>query len=175
MPDRADRASTPPGPPLADDDFKALGAFRLALRKFLAFSQAGSQALGLTAQQHQALLAVKAHEGPYAMSIGELAESLLIKNHSAVGLVERLVKRGLLLRDAAAEDRRRVLLWLTPESETILETISRNNLHQLKGSTQALADLLAALSRLEERSVSAIPPPPPRSETSGRRPKRSHQ
>src|ERR1700731_4029451 len=98
MADRARRGSKPAGPPLSDAGFKALGGFRLALRKFLAFSEAGSRALGLTAQQHQALLAVRAREGPHAMSIGELAESLLIKNHSAVGLVDRLVKRGLLLR-----------------------------------------------------------------------------
>ena len=39
------------------------------------------------------------------MSIGELADSLLIKNHSAVGLVARLVERGLVRRHAAGLSR----------------------------------------------------------------------
>ncbi|WP_293676373.1 helix-turn-helix domain-containing protein, partial [uncultured Phenylobacterium sp.] len=75
---------------LSPGDYQALGAFRQALRRFLAFSESGARTLGLTPQQHQALLAVRAHPGPGAISVGELARALLIKNHSALGLVDRL-------------------------------------------------------------------------------------
>lgn len=134
---------------LATADYQALGAFRLALRRFLAFSEAGARALGLTPQQHQALLAVRAHAGPTAMSVGELADSLLIKNHSALGLVDRLVERGLLARAPAPHDRRRVALTLTEAGAQVLETISRNNLGQLKSTVPVFTDLLQALEQLE--------------------------
>ena len=96
-------------PKLTEEDYAALGAFRHALRKFMAFSEAGARAHGLTAQQHQALLAIRTHAGEEPMSIGELAECLLIKNHSAVGLVGRLQDRGLVVRRISAELRPGVL------------------------------------------------------------------
>ncbi|HEY0648080.1 MarR family winged helix-turn-helix transcriptional regulator [Phenylobacterium sp.] len=134
---------------LTTPDYQALGAFRLALRRFLAFSEAGARALGLTPQQHQALLAIRAHAGLKAMSVGELAESLLIKNHSALGLVDRLVERGLLVRAAAPHDRRRVALTLTEAGAQALETISRNNLGKLKSTIPVFTDLLQALEQLD--------------------------
>lgn len=140
------------GSRLGEMDYRALGAFRQALRKFLAFSEAGARVRGLTAQQHQAILAIRAWAGPEAMSIGELADSLMIKNHSAVGLVARLQERDLVLREPSAEDRRRVLLRLTPHGEGVLEDISRANLAELRGEVAAFGDLLEALQRLEERA-----------------------
>lgn len=134
---------------LTGADYQALGAFRQALRRFLAFSQAEARAVGLTPQQHQALLAVRAYPGPGAMSVGGLAASLLIKNHSALGLVDRLVERGLLSRAPAPDDRRRVALSLTEEGARLLEIISRNNLGQLKSTMPVFTDLLHALEQLE--------------------------
>lgn len=144
---------------LALADYQALGAFRHALRKFLAFSQAGAKARGLTSQQHQALLAIKIHPGPEAMSVSELAESLLIKNHSALGLVERLEDRGLVERRVSARDRRRVLLFLTRPAERILAAISRNNLGKLKSTLPVFTDLLHALEQLELPVMSSDTPP----------------
>src|ERR1700758_132311 len=97
-------------PQLEAADYQSLGEFRRAIRDFLAFSEESAREQGVTAQQHQALLAIRAHIGPEAMSIGELADCLLIKNHSAVGLVARLVERSLVKRHASENDRRRVLL-----------------------------------------------------------------
>lgn len=134
---------------LTGEDYAALGAFRYALRRFLAFSEAGAAAHGLTPQQHQALLAVRAHAGPEPISVGALAQSLLIKNHSALGLVERLVERGMLLRAPSPHDRRRVILSLTPQGAAVLETISRNNLGQLKSTMPAFTDLMQAMEQLE--------------------------
>ncbi|HEY0648075.1 MarR family winged helix-turn-helix transcriptional regulator [Phenylobacterium sp.] len=143
---------------LSPEDYQALGAFRHALRRFLAFSESGAQALGLTPQQHQALLAVRAHPGPQAMSVSELASALMIRNHSALGLVERLVERGLLARGSSNEDRRRVLLTLTDTGARKLETISRNNLGELKSDLPVFTELLQALEQLD---VPAPPGEPP--------------
>lgn len=136
---------------LSPEDYQALGAFRDALRRFLRFSEAGAEALGLTPQQHQAMLVIHAHPGPDPISVGQLAERLLIKNHSAVGLVARLQDRGLVSRETSPDDRRRVLLKLTPKARQQLELISRNNLRELKSNAAVFNDLLATLQRIEER------------------------
>jgi DNA-binding MarR family transcriptional regulator len=156
-------AAAPPKPRASDRptrraltlaDYRALGAFRYAVRRFLAFSESGAVAQAITPQQHQALLAIKAHEGEEPISVSELATSLLIKTHSAVGLVARLVDRGMVEREPSKRDRRRILLRLTRTGERVLETISRKNLGQLKTTMPVFLDLLNALEQLD------LPPPP---------------
>jgi DNA-binding MarR family transcriptional regulator len=146
---------------LTNADYQALGAFRQALRRFLAYSEAGARALKLTPQQHQALLAIRAHAGPMAMSVGELADCLMIKNHSALGLVDRLIERGLITRATSPVDRRRVLLSLTEAGAETLETISRNNLSQLKTTLPVFTDLIASMDQLD------VPLAPPKSRAGG--------
>jgi DNA-binding MarR family transcriptional regulator len=136
-------------PPLEPADYQSLGEFRRAIRDFLAFSEESAREYGVTAQQHQALLAIKAHVGPEPMSIGELADSLLIKNHSAVGLVARLVERGLVRRRPSESDRRRVLLTLEARGDEVLERISQNNLGKLAVAARSLRRVLATLKKLE--------------------------
>jgi DNA-binding MarR family transcriptional regulator len=139
----------PMTPQLDPTVYQSLGEFRRAIRDFLAFSEESAGEQGVTSQQHQALLAIKAHLGPEPMSIGELAESLLIKNHSAVGLVARLVERGLVSRHASESDRRRVLLALEPRGEDALAQISHNNLGKLAVTAKSLRRVLAMLRKLE--------------------------
>lgn len=138
---------------LGNDEYRAMGEFRRTLREFLAFSEQGTLEQGITSQQHQALLAIKSHPGPGAITIGELAESLLIKNHSAVGLVARLVERDLVARTESAEDRRRVLIELRPRGADILETISLRNLARLNRSAAILSRILRTVRRLEKRGI----------------------
>ena len=137
------------------DDYQALGAFREALRRFLAFSEAGAEELGLTSQQHQALLAIKAFEGAEPMTVGQLAGRLGIRSNSAVGLVTRLEERRLVTREASPHDRRRALLRLTPAAEEALEQLSAKNLAQLKSSAAVFTELLATLHGLEEHDPAA--------------------
>lgn len=146
-------ADAEPGSPLTDDDYQALGEFRRAIRQFLAFSEEGARAYGLTSQQHQALLAIKVHGGPDPMSIGDLAQTLLIKNHSAVELVARLVERDLVSRRDDDADRRRVVLSLRPRGEEILETISRRNLGQLRRGADILEEIIAAAHRATPATI----------------------
>lgn len=132
---------------LTDADYRALGDFRQAIRQFLAFSEEGAKVHGLTSQQHQALLAIKAHPGSEPMSIGELARSLLIKNHSTVELVARLVERDLVSRRDADADRRRVVLTLRPRGAEVLEAISRRNLERLNDGADILVGIVEAARR----------------------------
>jgi DNA-binding MarR family transcriptional regulator len=141
------------GADLDPADYQSLGEFRRAIREFLAFSEESARERGVTSQQHQALLAIKAHTGPEPMSIGELADCLLIKNHSAVGLVARLVERGLVRRRPSEADRRRVLLELEPQGDEIVALISRNNLGKLAGAARSLRRVLALLKRIESNQT----------------------
>ena len=145
-------------PQLDAADYQSLGDFRRAIRDFLAFSEESAREHGVTAQQHQALLAIKAHVGPEPMSIGELADSLLIKNHSAVGLVARLVERGLVRRRSSDADRRRVLLTLEPHGDEVLARISQNNLGKLAGAARSLRRVLSTLKKLESVQHAKVEP-----------------
>jgi DNA-binding MarR family transcriptional regulator len=146
------RQASRPGRRLPQNAYRPIGEFRRVLREFLAFSEAGAREHGLTSQQHQALLAIKSHAGAGPMTISELAECLLIKTHSAVGLVARLVERGLVERRVSSVDRRRVQLILTPQGEDVLEAISVKNLDQLEGVAKILDELLQTARRLQREA-----------------------
>jgi DNA-binding MarR family transcriptional regulator len=135
-------------PKITTDDYRALGQFRRAMREFLAFSEDGASAFGITSQQHQALLAIRAHPGDEPMSIGELAACLMIKNHSAIGLVARLMERDLVSRHTSEDDRRRIDLELRPLGVEILEAISVRNLRQLNETAEILAGILSTVRRI---------------------------
>jgi len=137
---------------LPENAYRPIGDFRRALREFLAFSEAGAREHGLTSQQHQALLAIKSHAAPGPMSVSELADSLMIKTHSAVGLVARLVERGLVERRISSADRRRVQLILSGEGEAVLEAISVKNLDQLESVAEILDELLQTARRLQRET-----------------------
>ena len=77
-------------------EYESMAAVRYALRRFLRFSEDGAKAVGLTPQQHQALLAIKGYPARDSVTVGELAERLQVRHHSAVGLVDRLEALGLV-------------------------------------------------------------------------------
>lgn len=122
-------ANTPPG--ITKDDYQALASFRHALRKFLHFSQEAAVAAGLTPQQHQALLGIKASVNE-CLTVGELAERLQLRHHSAVGLVNRLVSQRLLKRRRSTTDRRKVQLVLTSTGERLLRKLSTAHGEELR-------------------------------------------
>lgn len=132
---------------LTKADYVALAGFRHGVRRYLAFAEEGARSAGLTAQQHQALLAIKAHPKDQ-MTIGELADQLLIKNHSAGELVNRLTKAGLAKRSPGTIDRRRVLVSLTRAGEGLLASLSQNNFRELQYIAPAFSELKAQLERL---------------------------
>jgi DNA-binding MarR family transcriptional regulator len=128
-------------------DYETLAAFRHGLRRFLAFSEDAAKRSGLTAQQHQAILAIKGHGADEPMTVGDVADHLLIRHHSAVELIDRLVKAELVDRTESEGDRRRVVVTLTPKAEAILSDLSATHLEELKRSRTLLVQLLERLER----------------------------
>src|SRR3954464_15093096 len=96
-------------------DYQALANFRYALRRFLEFSGSAAKGIGLTPQQHQAMLSIIGAPEGQAVTVGFLAERMLLKHHSTVELADRLVELDLVARQPDAADRRKVLLALTPK------------------------------------------------------------
>lgn len=131
--------------PVTQREYETLASFRLAIVRFLAFSQAAARAAGLTPRQHQALLAVRGAPGGEAPTVGDLADRLGLRHHSAVGLVDRLVSLGLLARQRAAEDRRRVRLSLTASGRRRLERLAAAHRDELRRVGPRLRTLLAPL------------------------------
>src|ERR1700756_1479577 len=86
-------------------DYERLAEFRYLLRQFLIFSEEAAERAGLTAQQHQAYLAIKGFGDAKPMTVGDLAGRLGVKHHSAVGLVDRLLAKSLVRRAAGGRDR----------------------------------------------------------------------
>lgn len=119
----------------ADEDYTALLTFRVGLRRFLQWSGDQAAKAGLTAAQHQLLLAIRGHPDHRGPSVGEVAEYLCVRHHSAVQLIDRTEQLGLIMRNRTdSEDRRLVRLTLTlagHEKLALLSTAHREELRRL--------------------------------------------
>jgi DNA-binding MarR family transcriptional regulator len=131
--------------PLSDAEYLALAEFRQALRRFLQFSEQAAEGLGLTPQQHQALLAIRGFGGAAGLAMGELAERLQIRHHSAAGLVARLEAQGLVARRPGTADRRQVYVSLLPKAAALLERLSRPHRAELRRVSPLLLDILGRI------------------------------
>ena len=128
---------------LGKADYQLLADFRYILRQFLSFSEEAASRASLAPQQHQALLAIKGAGGE--LSIGDLAQRLLVRPHSAVGLVDRLVEAKLVRRKSDQKDRRRILLTLTPTAERVLKTLTAAHRDEIGRVAPLLQSLLSEL------------------------------
>lgn len=135
---------------LIKSQYETLAAFRYALRQFIHFSEEAAQAAGITAQQYQALLAIKGFPVRDTVTVGELAERLQLRHHSAVGLIDRLVTEKLAVRVPSAGDRRQVLIQLTSRGEKVLEKLASVHHKQLKRIGPEIRQLLGRLGGAEE-------------------------
>ena len=114
------------------EDYVALAAFRKALRVFLRFVEVSAREAHITPQQHQVLLAIRGQSGREWASIVELSDSLQLKHHAVVGLVDRCQAAGLVDRSTDLKDRRMVHVTLTAKGDEILTALTKRNLEQLR-------------------------------------------
>ncbi|WP_407167455.1 MarR family winged helix-turn-helix transcriptional regulator [Bradyrhizobium sp. ORS 111] len=140
---RAPSDTTKRGAAAGTVDYDALARFRYRLRSFLAFSENAARKAGLTPQQHQALLGIKGFVHPGPATVGDIARFLMIRHHSAVELMNRMAKLGLISRVADPVDARRVQLKLTKKGEQKLQALSKKNVEELRrAASPALHRLL---------------------------------
>jgi DNA-binding MarR family transcriptional regulator len=93
----------------------------ICLRKIMQAISLHSRSLvkqvGLTGPQLIFLKAVAKSEG---MPVGEIAKAISLSQATVTGILERMVKRGLVSRQRSDRDKRQVLIRLTPAGEQIL-------------------------------------------------------
>lgn len=141
---------------LSEADYATLAAFRHALRRYLSAVSANAAAVGLTHHQHQALLSIKGgYPGRTQISVGELAEHLVIKNHTALGHVAQLEQAGLVSLDRAASDRRKVMVSITPKGEAVLRDLADASFRELRILSGPLGALARRIGDFEEDAAGA--------------------
>jgi DNA-binding MarR family transcriptional regulator len=135
------------GATVSDRDYTRLLTVRTGLRKFERWSAEQAATHGLTASQHQLLLAVRGHADPKGPTISQVADYLLIRHHSAVELADRTEKSGLIERVRDTEDHRAVRLQLSPAGEQVLTALTSAHLEELAQLTQLFESLIGTLTR----------------------------
>jgi DNA-binding MarR family transcriptional regulator len=130
---------------VTDADYQRLLELRTGIRRFLHWSEEQALGAGLTAMQHQLLLAVRGHGGRRGPTIGEVADALLVRHHSAVGLADRAEAAGLVRRRVDGDDHRVVRLTLTAQGRRRLDRLSALHLEELDRLRPQLRALWAGL------------------------------
>jgi len=112
-----------PAGQLGDADYSALAEWRHALRRFLRASEQITRTAGVSPTQYQLLLFIRGSP-ERALAIAELAEKLQIRHQSAVGLVDRCERVGLVRRRRDPANGRRVLVETTRRGATLLRRLA---------------------------------------------------
>jgi DNA-binding MarR family transcriptional regulator len=133
------------GAELDDEQYARLLEFRTGLRRFLHWSETQSKAVGVTPAHHQLLLAIRGSRERRGPTIGEVAEHLLLRHHSAVGLVDRAVDAGLVERVVDDADHRVVRLRLTASGARRLRQLTQLHLGELQRMRTTLRPLWSGL------------------------------
>lgn len=138
-------SSETPQPDISLAGYKKLAEFRYRIRQFLHFSEEAARLAGIEPQQHQLLLAIKGLPEGTRPTVTAISSRLCLRHHSTVELINRLVERGALMRRHSEQDRREVLIELTPHGEHLLRMLSVLHWEELQNSGPALSEALQAV------------------------------
>ena len=129
---------------ISHQDLQTLAAIRREMRAFMHFSEGEAQAQGLTPQQHQAMLAIAGSERG-ELTVGELADALILKPHSTSGLVSRLEVLGMVERSGTDDDARRRIICLTGAGTDRIKALSEAHRVEFRRLRAMLVRLLNRL------------------------------
>lgn len=62
---------------------------------------------------------------PDGMMMTSLSQALMVSNGNVTGIIDRLIAKNYVVRRALAEDRRRLIVWLTPEGAEQFSIVAR--------------------------------------------------
>jgi DNA-binding MarR family transcriptional regulator len=122
-----------------------LAEFRYQLRRFVSFSEAASESAGISAQQYQLLQVVATVPEGQESSISYIAERMVVRHNSAVELVDRAEKAGLVQRVADPKDHRRSLVETTSRGNDLLAQLVPIHLAEVRTEN---GELLRSLQQL---------------------------
>ena len=140
---------------LTQEDFTRLLQLRTGLRRFLSWSEEQAKAAGLTPAKHQLLLAVRGHPSPSGPTVGEIADYLVLRHHSAVGLIDRAVAQGLVERNPDPRSKSVVRITLTPAGTGKLDALAQAHLDELAHLAPTMRALWGALEQSDGQPAQA--------------------
>jgi MarR family transcriptional regulator, organic hydroperoxide resistance regulator len=120
------------------------------------YSSDVSDKFGITGPQLWTLNTISKNEG---LPLGELSEKMYLRPSTITGLVDRLEKRGYVVRDRDQKDRRVVKILLTPKGKALvkrapnpiqgkmiygLRSLNRGELRSIYDSIQKLVEIMEA-------------------------------
>jgi DNA-binding MarR family transcriptional regulator len=136
-----------PQPDISPAGYRKLAEFRYRIRQFLHFSEETARLSGIEPQHHQLLLAIKGLPEGTRPTVTAISSRLCLRHHSTVELINRLVERGAIVRRHSQQDRREVLIELTPRGEQLLRMLSVLHWEELQNSGPALSEALRGVVR----------------------------
>jgi DNA-binding MarR family transcriptional regulator len=117
------------------------------MRKFLRFSrEIVADCSNLTPEQYEVLLAIKACSTSTGLTVGELSERLQVKHHTAVSVLDKLMKRKLVVRQRTGPDRRHVHVKLTGKGTSVLAHLAEIHRREIRRRS---AEMIEVLRRLQ--------------------------
>lgn len=127
------------------DEYRALAEVRYHLRRFLRASEEIARAADIETQQYLLLLAIKGMPDDRHPTVGEIAERLQVRPHSAAELIDRTETRGFVRRERGAHDRRQVFVRLTRKGDDLLRRLAARHRAELLAIGPELTDALAGV------------------------------
>ncbi len=138
---------------LSDIEYEALANLRYRIRKFREFSGKAAERLGLTRQQHQALLAIKGLGAGGRMSLPDLAGKLFLTAAETAGLAASLQEAGHVTIEA--KQKRRPAAVLTGQAEELLRRLTSAHLYEIREMAPELMQALRMLQDHRQMEVAA--------------------
>jgi MarR family transcriptional regulator, 2-MHQ and catechol-resistance regulon repressor len=118
-----------------------------AYQAFSAYSETHVRQFDLTPAQFDVIATLGNTNG---LSMGEIGEKTLITKGTLTGVIDRLIQKQLVLREVPEDNRRNVIVQLTPQGQQIFEQSFPSHIAHLKErfdrlqptELEALTDLL---------------------------------
>jgi len=136
---------------ITPSEYQAMAELRFRVRLFLREGDAAARSAGLEPQQYLLLLAIRGMPDGTSAKIQSLADSLLIRHHSTVELVDRLERHGYVRRTRSKEDRREVLVSLLPKGQRVLERVVQQRIGELRAGGRQLVRAIDAVLSNDKR------------------------
>lgn len=121
-------------------------------QSFSAYSEAHIRQFDLTPAQFDVIATLGNTNG---VSMGEIGEKTLITKGTLTGVIDRLIQKHLVVREVPADDRRNVIVQLTPQGQRVFEQVFPLHIAYIKERFEKLAPselelLKIMLSRLRQ-------------------------
>jgi DNA-binding MarR family transcriptional regulator len=153
-------APTPVSPEIKNDVDQVLEAIIYLYTESRRVTKELARRADLTGPQ---LTVVKMLEQIGELSLSELSERIRAQNSTVTGIIDRMEREGLVIRERSKEDRRVVFIRLTPKGKKLAEDVPietweifRDALESLTASeVRDLVKILGKLARRVRESVAA--------------------